>query len=229
MKNFESNATRRTLAILLLLEVLSVLIPFFILGSVFEFPDILRQPAAKAFALFHQNQAVIVPTYYVFLVSALLYFPLGVFLKNQWLQETKSAVWLDLMYVSAIATGIFQAIGFSRWVIAMPFLSAQYQQGAHLETITVLYEWINRFVGTTVGEHLGFLAMGFWMIALSVAIPNKPWFKTAGTIIGLLLMLSTLEHFGGPTAPIFALVNILANVCWSVWMLVLAVQLFKKH
>jgi hypothetical protein len=113
-------------------------------------------------------------------------------------------------------------------VIAMPFLSAQYQQGAQLETITMLYDWINRFIGTTVGEHLGFLAMGFWMVALSVAIPNKPWFKTSGVIIGLLLMLSTLEHFGGPAAPIFALINVLANVFWSVWMVVLASQLIKN-
>lgn len=227
MKTSHSSTINNVLAALLLLEVIAVLIPFFVLGSVFDFPDILRQPAAKAFALFQQNKGIIVPTYYLFLVSALLYFPLASLLKTRFRSTVKNEAWLDIMYVAGIATGVFQAIGFSRWIIAMPFLTEQYVNGNQTETIGLLYEWINRFVGTTVGEHLGFLAMGFWMMALSFAIQGSKWFKTAGAVIGLLLIASTLEHFGGSSAPIFATLNVIANVFWSIWMVIFAIQLFK--
>ena len=225
MKTNHPSTSNNVLAALLLLEVCAVLIPFFVLGAVFDFPDILRQPAAKAFALFHQNKGVIVPTYYLFLVSALLYFPLASLLKTRFLGDAKNAAWLDIMYVAGMATGVFQAIGFSRWIIAMPFLTEQYVNGNQTETIGLLYEWINRFVGTTVGEHLGFLAMGFWVMALSFAIQGSKWFKTSGAVIGLLLIASTLEHFGGPSAPVFATLNVIANVFWAVWMVIFAIQL----
>jgi len=225
MKTNHSSPSNNVLAALLLLEVCAVLVPFFVLGSVFDFPDILRQPAAKAFALFQQNKGVIVPTYYLFLVSALLCFPMASLLKTRFLDVAKNAAWLDIMYVAGIATGVFQAIGFSRWIIAMPFLTEQYFNGNQPETIGLLYEWINRFVGTTVGEHLGFLAMGFWMMALSFAIQGSKWFKTSGAVIGLLLIASILEHFGGPSAPIFATLNVIANVFWAIWMVIFAIQL----
>ncbi len=55
---------RKPLAALLLAEVATVLIPFLVLGSYFNFPDILRLPSAEAFVLFQQNGSVIVPAYY---------------------------------------------------------------------------------------------------------------------------------------------------------------------
>jgi hypothetical protein len=44
----------------LVLEIITVTIPVIILGSKFNFPDILRQPAENAFALFKQNENYIV-------------------------------------------------------------------------------------------------------------------------------------------------------------------------
>ena len=58
---------------LLVAEAVTVTIPVIILGAKFDFPDILRQPASKAFELFQANQSSIVFGYYVFLVSSLIY------------------------------------------------------------------------------------------------------------------------------------------------------------
>jgi hypothetical protein len=62
-------------------------------------------------------------------------------------------------------------------------------------------------------------------MALSFAIQGSKWFKTSGAVIGLLLIASILEHFGGPSAPIFASLNVIANVFWSIWMVIFAIQL----
>jgi hypothetical protein len=106
----------------------------------------------------------------------LLYFPLASLLKTRFLSDAKNAVWLDIMYVAGMATGVFQA-------------------------------------------------MGFWMMASSFAIQGSKWFKTSGAVIGLLLIASILEHFGRPSAPIFASLNVIANVFWSIWMVIFAIQL----
>jgi hypothetical protein len=59
---------------LILAEIITVLLPFFILGRYFNFPDILRKPAAEAFALFRQNQRIIVPAYYIFMISVYYFY-----------------------------------------------------------------------------------------------------------------------------------------------------------
>ena len=69
--------------IFLLLELMAQLIPFAVLSALFEFPDILRQPASYALPLFRQHQSAIVPTYYIFMFSSLLYLPLTASFQNK--------------------------------------------------------------------------------------------------------------------------------------------------
>ena len=61
----------QNLAIILLLAMMvTVTVPVIILGANFNFPDILRQPAVNAFALFRENQTIIVFGYYIFLCGS---------------------------------------------------------------------------------------------------------------------------------------------------------------
>jgi len=62
---------------LLITEIVSVVVPLGVLSAYFRFPDILREPASVALPLFTANQSVIVPAYYVFMVSGLLFLPLS--------------------------------------------------------------------------------------------------------------------------------------------------------
>ncbi len=77
---------------------------------------------------------------------------------------------------------------------------------------------LNRYAGMSVGEHLGFIAMGFWTICLGSILMKHPkfelWVGYFGIPIGLLLIASTAEHFGGAFASIFGILNFLANTLW---------------
>jgi hypothetical protein len=42
------------------------------LASAFDFPDILRQPAAERFARFQANQGAIIPAYYLMGLTSIL-------------------------------------------------------------------------------------------------------------------------------------------------------------
>lgn len=215
---------------LILAEIVTVLTPFFILGRYFDFPDILRKPAAEAFALFRQNQRIIIPAYYIFMISGLLFLPLTYWLGST-LQASNSKLSQNIFTGLGISTALFQSIGFCRWIFLMSFLTSQYfQQPENQDTISLIYETLNHYAGMTIGEHLGFIAMGFWTITLGVIIYQhagfKKWLGVIGVIIGGLIIASVMEHFGGSSAAFFAVLNVLANTLWIFWMIIIGFFLF---
>ena len=203
----------RTLALLLALEAILVTIPFFILQSVFEFPDILRQPADYALKLFLQHESVIVPTYYFFLLSALFAILLTIVLVQFFASNEAASKGNSALLSLGTATAIFQAIGFSRWVFTIPMIAHAYfapsTSDASKQALALLYDTLNRYLGMTVGEHLGFLAVGAWTMVLAWQF-GKAGVATervsrvlvwTGYATGLLTIFSSGEHFGGGTAP----------------------------
>jgi hypothetical protein len=234
------NTNTRTLSLLLALEAILVTVPFAVLQSVFEFPDILRQPADYALKLFVQRESVIVPTYYFFLLSALFAIPLTIALVRFFGSNEAASKENSALLSLGTATAIFQAIGFSRWVFTVPMIAHAYfapnASEASRQALALMYDTLNRYLGMTVGEHLGFLSMGAWTIVLawqfgSAGLASKrvsgivQW---TGYATGVLTIQSAGEHFGGGTAPFFAVLNIIANTLWIFWLIALAVIVWRS-
>jgi Domain of unknown function (DUF4386) len=222
MKNQLFLNQKYTALALVMAEIVAVVVPVILLGKYFQFPDILRAPAAKAFDLFRENKRIIVPSYYLFMISGLLFVPLSYYLEH--IFSEKNALLIRLFLASGVLTAVFQVIGFSRWVFLMPFLTNQYfEEVESQKTISLIYETFNRYAGITIGEHLGFIVMGFWTILLALLQPLKKWLKWSGMAIGFLLIISVLEHFGGESAAFFGILNFLANTFWSFWLLAVGI------
>ena len=219
--------------ILLILEIITVTAPVVILRSTFDFPDILRKPAKDAFELFKQNESYIILGYYIFVISSLLFIPMSYFLKQVYSLSTNKIA-LEFLAGLGIATTIFQTLGFIRWIFVMPFLTENYFNNPENEKpIALIYETLNRFAGMSVGEHLGFIAMGSWVICLGIIILNHPncskWLGFTGILIGFLLIISVLEHFGGKLASIWGQVNFLSNTVFTFWLLWLSLSIWKLN
>jgi len=224
--------TKRIIGILLTIELVAQLLPIAVLGANFEFPDVLRKPAAYSLTLFHQNQNVIVPAYYLFMISSLLYLPITALIKTHAKSKELDASWINLFQLAGIATAVFQVIGFCRWVFLIPFLSNQYfsadATAASKQIIEFVYETMNRYAGMTIGEHLGFLGMGCWTIVLTRVVDLKKWIKLSGISIGLLIIIATAEQFGGVYANFFTRLNFIANTLWILWIIVVSIRFFKE-
>ncbi|MFY8037416.1 MAG: DUF4386 domain-containing protein [Cyclobacteriaceae bacterium] len=220
------------IGIFLIVELIAQLFAIAVLGSHFEFPDILRQPASVALKLFHQNQAIIVPAYYVFMVSSILYLPITALIKTRAQSISTNQLWINLFQFSGIATAIFQVIGFCRWIIVLPFLSDTYfdknTSDSVKQMIELIYETLNHYAGMTIGEHLGFIAMGCWTFALTKVVDMGKWLKVFGQLIGFLLIAATIEQFGGTAAPLFGVLNFIANTLWTVWILLLSIHFLRS-
>lgn len=222
-----SKTTKASVILFAIVEVLTVTIPVAILGHYFNFPDILRQPAAIAFDLFKANQYMIVTGYYIFMCSSLVYIPLSYAL-SQSLKQDDNTLSLKILVGLGITTAIFQCLGFIRWIFVMPYLTQTYfNQPEAQQSITIIYEMLNRYAGMSVGEHLGFIAMGSWTIVLGIVLVKhskvNAWIGYVGVLIGSLIILSIAEHFGGSLAPLFGTLNFLANTFWIFWLVGLAI------
>lgn len=226
---------------LLVLEAALVTVPVVVLSRHFNFPAVLREPAAVALPLFRASQGLIVPAYYVFLLSSLLYVPLSYALRRALGPANGPASHMGsrLLAGLGLATALLQSLGFSRWLFAVPLLSAQYaapgSTDATRRTVALLYDLLNRYAGLTVGEHLGFLAMAAWTGCLAGLVwQNRDRNRLAtglaimGFWLALALALSVGEHFGGTTVPAFAQLNLVANSVWTLWALGLAGWLLRR-
>jgi hypothetical protein len=199
-----------------------------VLGITFNFPDILRENAVDRFQLFHENQAIIKPTYYLFGVSAIL----QVFMAVMMFHHTRSGRLLDLAAVTAgVVGGVFQILGFFRWVVLIPMLSDEYLAGeVSTELIFFLEKYSNTYFGMTVGEHLGSLFVALWLFLLGIVLlKHKGYDKKLamfGVIAGLALMIQCFDvvvrsaFLSSITVPVFGL--------HVLWVFIMSLMLFRK-
>jgi hypothetical protein len=175
-----------------------------ILASNFDFPDILRQPPQNALTLYQQNQLLIRPAYYLFALTGVLMIPISLLLHR--ILSTKNPMLLTTATTFGVITGIVQVLGFIRWVFLAPFLVNTYfdpnSSQATKDAVLVMQEAFNRYAGVAVGEHLGWLFTGTWLILLGIFIAQnrarvlKPWLGYAIISLGIMMLVSSAEQFG---------------------------------
>jgi len=212
--------------ITILLHVIISVGSFLTLMGVFQFPDILRESSPVRFALFLENQSIIVPIYYLLALTGLSQAIISLLLFQFFKQKT-TLINLGLLF--GILTGLFQTLGFIRWSFVIPYFADL--SASSPELIGLLEGAFNSYAGMAVGEHLGFLMQASWTIFLGITILKTNLFSSklgiAGIIIGALTILFAYEPFGG----IFAIFGELTNPvesAWYIWLVFLSISLFRK-
>ena len=189
----------RFTAIVMIVHVLILFAGFNLLAVVFEFPEVLRQPADYRLALFMQNSAIVIPTYYFMALTGFTQILMAVMLR-QLLQERENSI-LTLATLFGVLTGLFQVLGFIRWPILIPYIAGALEQGVPLETIAFVEGAFNHYLGMTVGEHLGFLAQAVWTTLLGVVFLNTQLFDRRLAWPTIILGISTLLMGLEPLSP----------------------------
>ena len=204
---------------------------FTLLQINFEYPDILRQPAATVMDKFVAGGSGLIANWYLMVVAAGLFIPISVLLHPYLMRD--DTPFMPVATALGVAAGMVQMLGFVRWPFMVPMLAAMYVNPATSEVtraaIEVTFNAFNQYAGLGVGEHLGYLFTAVWTILIALAMPKSKiffaWQGWLGIALALGILLGTLEPAG---VPLVGAVNALAYSFWALWLVMVGVTLIKN-
>ncbi|HEX7347789.1 MAG TPA: DUF4386 domain-containing protein [Candidatus Limnocylindrales bacterium] len=210
-------------------------VAFFELGRTFDYPSILRRPPDEILRRFAAGGAGLLLRWHLLFLSALAMLPLAVLLS---VALGAGPVLTPLTIVVGVVAALVQAVGLARWPFAVPELARRYvaADGAGGEatrrSVEVVFAVLHRYLGVGIGEHLGYFATGIWTMLVAASIVQGTvlpgWLAIAGLVIGVALLVGTLE-FVGPNEPdgweLAGTVVPIAYIAWSIWLIAIGVLL----
>lgn len=201
-------------------------LPYAHLATIYEYPDILRRPAAEALARFADGGAELILTWHAFAWAALLLVPLTIGLA---LTPSNRAVSERLAIAAAItgaASGVAQAMGLWRWVFVIPELARTHVTGDEAARAAAegAFDILNAYGGVAVGEHLGQWLLVFFALALSTIQRRRALVVTAGVghATAITIAVGTTEGLAlalGENGEIFSLFTIAGFLGLTLWLI----------
>jgi hypothetical protein len=203
-------------AALIVTAVVLANVAFVGLGSVFDYPDVLQRPAESIISDFKADQGAIIALFVVLALSSALLAPIAIILGKLAGNELgRKSIFVGL------AASLVQVVGLSRWPLIVPFVADQDDPGT--------FKAVHTALGTIVGETCGYALTAVWTILICRAfIPQLAgrWLVYGGYLAAALIAVGVLVPLDVPGAD-FA--NFLGYVVWSVWLLVVAVKVWRRY
>jgi hypothetical protein len=207
-------------------------LPYANLVAIYDYPDILRRPAAEALTRFAEAGAPLILTWHAFAWAALLLVPLSVGLA---LTPTNRATSDRLALFAAITgalSGVAQAIGLWRWVFVIPGLAQRHATGdeAAKAAAEEVFDILNTWGGVAIGEHLGQWLLVFFVLALSALQWRQGKYVTGGIgfATAITTAIGTTEGLAialGRDGDVFSLFTIAGFLGLSLWLILIGLHL----
>jgi uncharacterized protein DUF4386 len=217
-----TRTTRRLAAATMAAAALLAIAGFTALGSVFEYPQILKEPTADILALYRANQGAVMAWFLVLMVSALLLAPAGILLGR--LAGGPRGRWIARVGVIAAAV---QAIGLSRWVLLVPAISDDATDPSRTADAHHSFELVHTWLGTILGETIGYALTAAFTVLVTLAVTRAVaprWMTWLGYAAAALIATGVVIPLGVDAA---SLTNFAGYVLWCLWLLAMAAFLWR--
>jgi len=207
---------------------------FGLLAARFDYPDILRRPTHEVLSRFAAGGTSLVLLWWSFAMTAVLLAPAVVLLSSA-LADANGTL-LAVATTLGVLAAIVQFLGLIRWPFLVPYLARAAAEPsatpARQETIDIVFQSANRYLGVAVGEHLGYLLTGAWSVLAGFAVAESSetpgLLGYVGVIVGAMLMLCAFEFVGSHERDGWKLAERLtpiAYVAWSLWLIATGIAL----
>jgi hypothetical protein len=199
---------------------------FTVLGTVFNYPDVLKEPVADILASFRDHQGPVTFWFAVMAVSAALFAPIAIGVGRL---STHRA--MRVAVPAGIAAAVVQVIGLSRWPLLVPGFASD---AASSDAATAAhgresFETAHLILGNVIGETFGYLFTAAWTLLVLVALHRTlagRWFTALGAVSAVLILAGVLSPLD---LPVIDTANFLGYVLWSVWLIAFAVLLLLRR
>ena len=199
-----------TAAVLILAAVLANG-AFTALGSIFNYPDVLDQPAGDVLASFRAHEGAISAWFTVLALSAALMAPIAIGVgRLSSARRMRIAVWVG------IAAATVQVVGLMRW----PFLVPGYASSDNRDAFTTASD----ILGTAIGETLGYVLTALWTALVIAALGRRfgRWFAWLGGLAAALVFVGVISPLD---LPVVDTANFFGYVLWSIWLIAFGIVL----
>jgi len=216
---------RRTSFLLILAAVLANL-AFTALGSIFNYPSVLDEPAGAVLASFRDHQGAVSGWFGVLALSSALLAPIAIGVGR--LAKTRAmrvAVWVG------VAAAAVQVVGLMRWPILVPGYASDAVTGSPGVAASARdsFTTSSDILGTGIGETLGYLLTATWTVLVIVALGRRfagRWFVVLGGAAAGLVVVGVLSPL---SLPVVDTANFFGYVLWSLWLIAFGVVLLVRE
>ena len=207
--------TRRLTAALLIAAAVLTNVAFLALGSVFDYPDVLAEPAGEILARFRASQTTVVTWFTVLALSAALFAPIALGVGRLSRHPAMRAA-----VPVGVAAAVVQVAGLARWPVLVPGYAARDDRAA--------FTTAHHLLGTLLGETVGYTLTAAWTVLVLIALYRSlagRWFTVLGGTSAALILSGVLIPLGVPGTD---MANLLGYILWSLWLVAFAVVLLRR-
>jgi hypothetical protein len=188
---------------------------FTALGSIFNYPDVLDEPAGDVLRSFRTHEGAVSAWFSVLALSAALLAPIAIGVRRlSAAPAMRIAVW------AGIAAAVVQVIGLLRWPILVPGFAADGNADAFRTASDIL--------GTAIGETLGYALTAAWTLLVLRALGRAfagTWFVALGAVAAGLVAVGVISPLD---LPVVDDANFIGYVLWSLWLIAFGVVLLVR-
>ena len=217
----------RTLtAVLLIAAAVLANAAFTLLGMVFNYPDVLKEPVEEILTAFRASQTAVTVGFIVLALSAALMAPIAVGVGR--LSAHRA---MRVAVPVGIAAAIVQVIGLSRWPLLVPGFAADATSADPQVAATARDSFVlaHRVLGNLIGETFGYVLTAAWTLLVVVALGRSiagRWFAALGAVSAVLVLSGVLSPLD---LPVIDIANFVGYVLWSIWLVVFAILLLLRR
>jgi hypothetical protein len=219
-----SHTTRRLAATAMAGAAGLAIAGFTALGSVFDYPKILKSPTTDILDGYRQHQGAITGWFLVLVISAALLAPIGVHLGR--IAGGELGPWIAGL---GIAAATVQVIGLSRWVLFVPGISDDAAVPSHTANAHHTFELLHTWLGTVLGETIGYALTATFTALVVTAITRAVaprWMTVLGYASAALIATGVAVPLGLGGA---SLTNFAGYIAWCLWLIAMAVTLWRAR
>jgi hypothetical protein len=195
---------------------------FAALGSIFDYPKILRSPAADILAVYRQHDIAIPAWFGVLVLSAALLAPAGVGLGR--LSGGLAGRWIA---GTGIAAALVQVTGLSRWVLFVPGISDDALVPVRAQDAYHRFQVLHTWLGTIIGETIGYALTAVFTVLVVRAVTRASaprWMTYLGYVAAALIATGVVIPLG---LDIARLTNFAGYLSWCFWLVAMAIVLWR--
>ncbi len=196
---------------------------FTVLGSVFEYPQILEEPTADILALYREHENTVRLWFLVLVASAALMAPAGV-----WLGRLVGGTLGRWITITGVAAATVQVVGLQRWVTLVPGISQDALDASLRAAAEDRFELYHLVLGKIVGETIGYALTATFTVLVVTGLRGRVlpgWLAVIGYLAAALIATGVVI----PLVEVASLTNFAGYVVWCAWLLVVAVRLIAPR